>query len=111
MSAMDTNTPEPFVLRPGERAGLPVEPGEPGSRQYMQRVAAGRHPGTVAIMRYFSYAHLPEQLSAIVEPFAHLARVLIGAMPDSAELTTALRKLIESKDCAVRARVDQLDQE
>lgn len=82
---------------------------KPGSRQFMDRVAAGRHPGTVSLMRYFAHAHLSDQLAAVSEPFAHLARTLLDILPDSAELTTALRKLIEAKDCAVRARVDQLN--
>ena len=86
-------------------------PGEPGSRQFMQHVAAGRHPGTVSLMRYFVHAHLPEPLRAVSEPFGHLARTLLDMLPDSAELTTALRKLVEAKDCAVRAAGDRLDEE
>lgn len=102
-------TPEPFTLRPGERVH-PVEAGEPGSRRFMAWTAVGRHPGTVALMRHLSFAHLPENLRVIVEPFAMTARVMLGAIEtDSPELTTMLRKLIEAKDCAVRARVDQLD--
>jgi len=33
----------------------------------------------------------------------HLAHHLADTLPPSAELTVALRKLLESKDCAVRA--------
>lgn len=102
------NTPESFLLKPGEEI-RPADPGAPGSRQFMARVAAGRHPGVVSLMRHLSYAHLPENLRAIVEPFGHLARVLLDTLPDSPELTEALRKLVEAKDCATRARVDTLD--
>jgi hypothetical protein len=33
--------------------------------------------------------------------FGDLARILVDILPDDPELTTALRKLRESKDCAV----------
>lgn len=57
-------------------------------------------------MRYFAWAHLPEALQAVSAPFGLLAINLLDALPDSAELTTALRKLLEAKDCAVRAALD-----
>lgn len=66
----------------------------------------GRHPGTVAIARFFAYDHLPERLRAISKPCADLAEQMIRALPDSAELTTGLRKLLEAKDCLVRAALD-----
>lgn len=102
------NTPEPFVLQPSEEI-RPIGHGRMGTRGYMESAAAGRHPGTVALLRYFVYAHLPENLRVVSGPFAQLAVKLVDKLPDSAELTTALRKLVEAKDCAVRARVDQLD--
>jgi hypothetical protein len=59
------------------------------------------HPSTSAILRYFDFAHLPEQ--AISRPFCELARSM---QLDGPELTTGLRKLLEAKDCMVRAAVD-----
>lgn len=57
------------------------------------------------IMQFFAYAHLPPHLSEISHHFAILAGHLIEALPRNAERTVALRKLLESKDAAVRARL------
>lgn len=55
------------------------------------------------IMRYFKFEHLPPHLQAVSKPFFELAK-LIEALPstDPAEKATALRKLLEAKDAAVR---------
>ena len=66
----------------------------------------GRHPGTVHVARYFEYGHLPAHLQAISRPFAELAEQMVAALPDGPELTAGLRKLLEAKDCMVRAAVD-----
>lgn len=68
--------------------------------------ATGRHPGTVHVARYFEHAHLPDHLQAVSRPFGELADQMIGALPDGPELTAGLRKLLEAKDCFVRAAVD-----
>jgi hypothetical protein len=60
------------------------------------------HPATEAILRHFRFDHLPEHLQVISEPFCVLANDLAWKL-DGPELTVALRKLLESKDCAVRA--------
>lgn len=65
------------------------------------------HPSTAAILRHFEYAHLPVALREASVPFYRLANSL-AATYDGPELTTALRKLLEAKDCAVRAAVTQL---
>lgn len=65
-----------------------------------------RHPGTVHVARYFAYSHLPEKLQAVSEPFSDLAARMIRALPDGPELTVGLRKLLEAKDCMVRAALD-----
>lgn len=102
------NSPEPYLVTPGETS-RPVVAGSPGSREYLAARTAGRHPGTIGLVRYFAYAHLPEHLQRVSAPFGYLAELLVGLLPDSPELTTALRKLVEAKDCAVRAMVDTLD--
>ena len=58
------------------------------------------------IMRYFKFEHLPPSLQEISRPFSELAasaaaRVADGA--DVAETVAGLRKLLEAKDCIVRA--------
>lgn len=66
----------------------------------------GRHPGTSGIARYFDYQHLPERLQAVSKPAHDLAEAMITALPDGPELTAGLRKLLEAKDCFVRAALD-----
>lgn len=60
------------------------------------------------LLKYFQYDHLPEFLQEVSKPFAELAKKLdadLGLYQNS-EKTTALRKLLEAKDCAVRAKLD-----
>jgi hypothetical protein len=60
------------------------------------------HPSTAAILRFFEYEHLPQHLQDVSQPFAELAHDMAGRF-EGAELTTGLRKLLEAKDCMVRA--------
>jgi hypothetical protein len=55
------------------------------------------------ILKHFRYAHLPPLLRAVSLHFAHLAARIVHVIPRSAERSVALRKLLESKDAAVRA--------
>jgi hypothetical protein len=55
------------------------------------------------ILRYFEYAHLPDHLQEVSQPFHDLAHRLAAILQPGAEASTALRKLLESKDAAVRA--------
>ena len=56
------------------------------------------------ILRYFAYKHLPEHLQKISKPFCELAyQVAEVALNDETE--HGLRKLLEAKDCVVRAGV------
>lgn len=55
------------------------------------------------LLHYFTFAHLPENLQTISQPFFALAVILDTGLPESNEKDMALRKLLESKDCAVRA--------
>lgn len=57
------------------------------------------------IMKYFAYAHLPEKLQAVSKPFGDLANQLDETLPNGAEKSAGLRKLLEAKDCMVRALV------
>ena len=63
----------------------------------------GRHPATQQIARHFAYDHLPEPQQTISAYSHHLAEAMIRELPDGPELTTGLRKLLEAKDCFVRA--------
>jgi hypothetical protein len=55
------------------------------------------------IMRYFDAGHLPEQLAPISEKCADLALLMDQLLLDSPEKSAGLRKLLEAKDCFVRA--------
>jgi hypothetical protein len=57
-------------------------------------------------MRYFEYKHLPEQLQDVSKPIADLAKKMDESLPDGPEKTTGLRRLLEAKDCFVRASLD-----
>lgn len=71
-----------------------------------------RHPGTRQLARHFDYEHLPNELAVISKPVSELAQSMVLTIPDGPELTAGLRKLLEAKDCLVRARLDALtDQE
>jgi hypothetical protein len=59
------------------------------------------------ILQFFQYGHLPEPLRAISRHFAEIAHGVIMPLPRSPERTVALRKLLESKDAAVRAAIAQ----
>jgi hypothetical protein len=55
------------------------------------------------LMQFFTWQHLPPHLQAVSKPFGELAKQIDTTIPGNAEKTTALRKLLEAKDCAVRA--------
>ena len=55
------------------------------------------------MMAFFTYKHLPAHLQAASKPFCDLAEHIVANIPSNPERTVALRKLLEAKDCAVRA--------
>jgi hypothetical protein len=57
------------------------------------------------LLQFFEYAHLPPHLAQISEEFYKLAHWIAEALPRNPERTVALRKLLEAKDCAVRAKL------
>jgi hypothetical protein len=56
-------------------------------------------------IKYFEYAHLPEKLQEISKPIGDLAKWLEENLPDSPEKSAGMRKLLEAKDCFVRAKL------
>lgn len=54
------------------------------------------------IMRFFAYKHLPEKLQQVSSPIGQLA-IEMNLLPDGPEKSAGLRKLLEAKDCFVRA--------
>jgi len=61
------------------------------------------------ILQFFAYAHLPPHLQAVSKPFGDMAQQIVDTLPRNPERTVALRKLLESKDAAVRALVAKED--
>lgn len=55
------------------------------------------------MLRFFASSHLPERLQRVSDKFAEAAIFVVQTCPKNAERTVALRKLLEGKDCAVRA--------
>jgi len=65
-----------------------------------------RHPATTGLLRWFEYSHLPAHLQAVSKPIGDVAHQLVDVLPDGPELSAGLRKLLEAKDCLVRAAID-----
>lgn len=64
----------------------------------------GRHSSVAAIVRFFDYEHLTHgDLREISKRCHDLVVEMVQALPDGPELTAGLRKLLEAKDCLVRA--------
>ncbi|EKO3919742.1 MULTISPECIES: hypothetical protein [Vibrio] len=62
-----------------------------------------KKPTPPKILQYFKYLHLPDRLQTVSKPFNELAYLIAEDLPDNEEREIALRKLLEAKDCAVRA--------
>lgn len=58
------------------------------------------------ILKHFAYGHLPDHLLRISKPIGSLASMLDTDLPDCAEKSAGLRKLLEAKDCFVRAALE-----
>lgn len=56
-----------------------------------------------SIMKFFEYKHLPVALQAISMNICEAARDMDKILPDGPEKSAGLRKLLEAKDCFVRA--------
>ena len=70
------------------RKSNPPDPGPPKERMLI----------------HFSYDHLPDHLKQVSQPFYFLACTIVQLVEPGPERTVAMRKLLESKDAAVRAK-------
>lgn len=59
--------------------------------------------GNDPMLQFFAYSHLKEPLQGVSKPFGEMAQKIVDTLPRNPERTVALRKLLEAKDCAVRA--------
>lgn len=57
------------------------------------------------MLQFFEFEHLPAHLREHSKPFADLALRMVETLPRNPERTVGLRKLLEAKDCAVRASI------
>jgi hypothetical protein len=62
-----------------------------------------RHPSTTHFSRFFAYGHLSPEAQEVSAPCSELAKAMVEKLPDGPELSAGLRKLLEAKDCFVRA--------
>lgn len=77
-----------------------------GTREHAAAHTQGRHPGVRDAVQWLTFSHLPAALQRFSRPFYQTAiELVVTITADSPELTTALNKLIEAKDSAVRAGV------
>lgn len=59
------------------------------------------------MLQWFATAHIgPPEIKAIITSYAQLAHHFCDEIPPGPERTVALRKLVESKDCMVRAYIE-----
>lgn len=58
------------------------------------------------LMKHFKYDHLPQHLQGVSRSCAELAAKMDTVLTDCAEKTAGLRKLLEAKDCFVRASLE-----
>ena len=58
------------------------------------------------LLKWFSYTHLPNDLQSISSCCYILAKDIDNLLPESIEKTVGLRKLLEAKDCFVRAKLE-----
>ncbi len=82
--------------------GAPMTDAEADARTKLEP-----RPARERIMRYFKYAHLPIAMQEVSRPFGELAERMHDKLPAGPERSVALRKLLESKDAAVRASLPE----
>lgn len=77
-----------------------------GTAEHAAMITANRHPGVKTALAWLAFSHLPEKLQDFSRPLYQTAvELIIRIADDSAELTTALNKLVEAKDWFVRAGI------
>ena len=62
----------------------------------------------MSIMKFFSFAHLPPKFQQVSQPVCELAEQMDTMLPECAEKSAGMRKLLEAKDCFVRASMEAI---
>lgn len=81
---------------------IPVDVNIPAGQQIVNPGTA-QHP----ILKHFNFGHLPLHLAEVAQDFYLLAHKMHDTLPMGAETVAGLRKLLEAKDCMVRAANEQ----
>lgn len=63
------------------------------------------------LLGFFDYGHLPPALGAVSQPCAELANLMDQALVEGPEKDAGLRKLLEAKDCFIRAHLEEMIKE
>lgn len=59
------------------------------------------------MLQWFKFDHLPSNLKEVSAHCCELAKTMDSMLPEGAEKTAGLRKLLEAKDCFVRALMEK----
>ena len=57
-------------------------------------------------IQFFQYSQLPPRLQEVSKPIGDLAHLYESLLKDGPEKSAGMRKLLEAKDCFVRAALD-----
>ena len=76
-----------------------------------EKLAVEEPPPPPYLLEFFAYSHLPPSLQRVSAPFCVLAHQLAKTPSFNPEMNEALRKLLEAKDCAVRAVLMEADRQ
>lgn len=91
------------LYQPGD--DIPVDGGYAVWMTYQQAQAQPKLQGSTTA-KYFAFGHLPGHLQAVSRPLGDLAELLEQLLPNGPEKSAGMRKLLEAKDCFVRAALD-----
>lgn len=71
----------------------------------LREALSARHPATREVAQWFAFGHLQGSVRTTSAAVCGLAVGMLLTTEDSPELTVGLRKLLEAKDCFVRATI------
>ena len=94
----------PNSNHPDHECYISWSPREVFEAAYIHIKPLEKHSASVtSILKYFQFEHLPTKLQRVSAPYCRLAYEIASISNNQSELVFALRKLLESKDCAVRS--------
>lgn len=91
------------LYQPGD--DIPVDSGFAVWKEDQVKQAEPKLQGSTTA-KYFAYGHLPAHLQTVSQPVGQLAELLELLLPNGPEKSAGMRKLLEAKDCFVRAALD-----